>query len=71
MSKTNHTKKCSCPFQPFDLTRWVVRPLSRRLTLHHRVCIEQGKRLRKQIEELNDSVEIIAREIARWSQRGE
>lgn len=68
MSKTNHAKKCSCSLQPYDFTRWVARPLARQLTLHHRVCIEQGKRLRKQVEELNESVEIIAREIARWSQ---
>lgn len=71
MSKTNHAKKCSCPLQPYDFTRWVVRPVSRRLMLHHRVCIEQGKRILKQLQETNESVEIIAREIGRWNQRRE
>lgn len=45
-------------------------PLERRLTLHYQVCIKQGKCLRKLVENLNESVQIIAREIARWSQRG-
>jgi hypothetical protein len=71
MSKTNHAKKCSCSLQPYDFTRWVVRPLARRLILHHRVGIEQGKRILQQLRETNESIEIIAREIARWNQRGQ
>ncbi len=69
MSKTNHTKKCSCPLQPYDLTCWVVRPIARRLMLHHQVSIEQGKRTFKLLSEMNESIEIIARELARWNQR--
>ena len=71
MSKTNHTKQCPYALRPHDLTLWAVRPIARRLMLHHRVCIEQGKRILKQVQETNESVEIMAREIARWNQRRE
>ncbi len=71
MPKTKVTKQCACPLQPHDLTRWVVRPVARRLLQHHRVCNEQGKRILKQLQETNESVEIIARQIARWSRHGD
>ncbi len=70
MLKSNHKEKCSCPLQPYDFTRWVVRPLARGLMLHHRVGVEQVKRIHKQLQEINESIEIIAREIARWGRRG-
>lgn len=69
MPKPKNTKQCACPLQPQDLTRWVVRPVVRRLLQHHRVCNDLGKRILKQVQETNESVEIIARQIARWSRR--
>lgn len=69
MPKPKITKKRACSLKPQELTRWVVRPVARRLLQHHRVCNEQGKRILKQVQETNESVEIIARQVARWSQR--
>ena len=71
MSKTNHTKQCPCALRAHDLTLWAVRPIARRLMLHHRVCIEHGKRILKELREVNESVEIMAQEMARWNQRRE
>ena len=69
MPKTKQTKECPCVLRPHDLTLWVVRPIARRLMLHHRVCFEQGKQMLQQLRETNESVEIMARGIARWNQR--
>ena len=71
MSNTEETKRCSCSLRPHELALWVVRPIARRLMLHHRTGIEQGKLLSEQLQELLRAVEIMSQELGRLSQRRE
>ncbi len=73
MKNINNESRKSFPgaFQEHHLTRLVVRPLARRIKQQRRDCSEQGKRIFKKLQEVNASIEIIAREIARQAKQGE
>lgn len=71
MSKEKKPQPCTCSLRPHELTLWVVRPIARRLMLHHRIGLEQGKQLDAQLQELRRTVERMAEEVGRLSGRGE
>jgi hypothetical protein len=53
----------------WQLRTLVVLPLARRINQHAAVSLKSGRRIFKQLHEVEDSIEIIAREIARQSKR--
>ena len=61
--------KCASAVPEHHLTKLIVRPLARRIEQQRRECIQQGKRIINKIQEVNKSVEIIARQVARWTRR--
>ena len=52
-----------------QLKKLVVRPLARRIKQQRRDCIELGKRIFNKLQEVNESIEIIARHLARRAER--
>ena len=58
-------------FQEWQLKTLVVLPLASRLDQHAVVSLKFGRTIVKKLKELEDSVEIIAREMARQAGRGE
>lgn len=57
--------------QEHRLNRLVVRPLARRIKQQRHDCIKLCKRIFKELREVNESIEIIAREITRQAKRDE
>lgn len=63
--------KISGALREHHLNRLVVRPLARRIKQQRRDCIKQGKRIFNKLQEVNESIEILAREIATNAKQGE
>lgn len=53
------------------LSKLIVRPLARRIRQMRRDCIDQNKQIINKVHEVNKSLEVIARQVARWSRRSE
>ncbi|MBI3418203.1 MAG: hypothetical protein HY043_23175 [Verrucomicrobia bacterium] len=72
MKKLKHASKTnsSGALRKNYLSTLVVRPLTRRIKQQRFDCIELGKKILYEIQEVNASIEIIAREIARQVKRG-
>jgi len=56
--------------QEWQLKTLVVTPLARLINKHSAVSLRLNRRILKQLREVEDSIEIIARQIARQSKRG-
>jgi hypothetical protein len=57
-------------FQEWQLKTFVVLPLASRIDQHAATSLKLGRRILGKLQEVEDSIEIIAREIARQSKRG-
>jgi hypothetical protein len=64
------TGHLSAGLQEWQLKTFVVLPLARRINQHAAASLKLGRRILKNLHEVEDSVEIIAREMARQSKRG-
>lgn len=71
MKNIYNALKCASGLQEHHLNKLVVRPLGRRIKQQRRDCLEQGKRIFNKLHEISQSIEIIAREIARQAKQGE
>ena len=50
-----------------EVGKLVIKPIGNRIKQSQSVCLEQGREILNQILEVNNSIDIIARELARQS----
>jgi hypothetical protein len=60
----------SAGLQEWQLKTLAVKPLASRIDQHATVSLRMSRRILKELQEVADSIEIIAREMARQSKRG-
>ena len=70
MKTIKNASKSGGALQEHHLNTLVVRPLARRIKKQRRDCIAQGNRILNKLQEINKSIEAIARAIARQTRRG-
>lgn len=71
MKNTNNVsqKVISGDLREHHLNRLIVRPLARRIKQQRRDFMEQSKRILNEIQDVNESIEIIVRQLAREAER--
>ena len=71
MKNTKNASKSSGALQDHHVNTLLVRPLARRINQQRRDCIAQGNRILNKLQEVNKTIEIIARQFARQAKRSE
>ena len=60
----------SAGLQEWQLKTFVTLPLARRLSQHATASLKLSRRIFKQLQDVEDSIDIITRQIARQSKQG-